>query len=238
MDDSRLYHAIPKWLEKITKNRDWDKELTVLKSFLPTEGLVWEWSCRTGHLGALLGADVQWQGGETNPDYFQLAQQRHTSKVHQKDFPSVRVACLYSWYSPLFSISPQDLEQCLSKVIDAIEPSGWAVLEAGSNPAHARSRFSMMDVFETDEEKLVRAAVPILEGDVITFEYSWMVATQGVSSIEEAKEVQKYTLHSDETVIRLVQSLGAEIELVERDGIRLWIISNQLDVIDRLKSAL
>ena len=65
-----------------------------------------------------------------------------------------------------------------------------------------------------------------------------MVASQGVSSIEEAKEVQKYTLHSDETVIRLVQSLGAEIELVERDGIRLWLISNQLDVIDRLKSAL
>ena len=81
------------------KNRDWDKELTVLKNFLPTEGLVWEWSCRTGHLGALLGADFQWQGGETNPDYFQLAQQKHRSKVHQRIFHLVgSLACIHGFH--------------------------------------------------------------------------------------------------------------------------------------------
>ena len=238
MDDSRLYHAIPKWLEKITTNRNWERELQVLKSVLPTDQPIWEWGCKTGYLGQFLKYDHDWQGGESNPEYFRIGHNRHKANIHPHEFPSSPVACIYAWFSPLFSVKPEELGHCLTQIFNSVKPSGWVVLEAGSNPAHARSRFSMMDIFEDKDEKLVRAAVPTLDDSVITFKYRWMVALKGAQKIEEVHETHQYFLHPDESVTRIVQELGGVIRLIEVDGIRIWLMSKQVDVIERLMSSL
>ena len=238
MDDSRLYHAIPKWLEKITAERDWERELRVLKTFLPAHKPIWEWRCRTGVFGQMLGDAYEWQGGESLDGYYELGQLRHKGNIFHQDFPDEPVDCLFSWFSPLFSIEAHDLESQLKAVLNSIVLDGWAVLEAGNNPAHARSRYSMMDVYETEDEKLVRAAVPVLEGEIITFEYYWMYAANGMSEIKEECETQRYFLHPDSRIEQLIQELGAEMRLVEIENIRLWLIAKKIDVIDGLLAAL
>ena len=238
MDDSRIYHAIPKWLENITANRDWELELRTLSKFLPTDKAIWEWGCRTGVMGQRLKQVHHWQGGEDDEGYFVLAQQKHGDSVFKHPFPAEPVCCLFSWFSPLFAVEPEALQSTLKNVLDSIESGGWAILEGGSNPTHARSRYSMMDVYDGETEKLVRAAVPILEQNIITFEYTWMYGADGMEQIEEQTEVQRYYLHTDAQIQELVHSLGGHIRLVEQDGIRLWLIAHQANVIDRLVATL
>jgi hypothetical protein len=225
MDDSRLFHGPAQWLDLITAERDWETEVAHILSLFPSKASVLEYGCRTAKLGEMLvNSGMNWRGYEPNEDYFSEARNRLPNHVSSDTIKPLSQVCMFSWFSPLYSFSPSDIEFEIERLFDFLDSGGKCILEGGCKPEHVRSRYSMMDEYQGEDLKLTRMCVPVLEGNEIIFDYHWMIGRRNYP-IKHMKDRQRYWVHPDSVVIEMFTKLGGECELIESRGLRLFVIT-------------
>ena len=108
-----------------------------------------------------------------------------------------------------------------NSIVDALQLGGVAVLEDWYRPSEARQGYAIMDIYDGEDCKLVRAVVPRLKGREAHFGFEWMIAEPHQQVRSESHTEIRY-LHEESEIISAFES--AKVSLLQLDGLRVWRI--------------
>ena len=78
-----------------------------------------------------------------------------------------------------------------------------------------------MDSYSGEDCKLVRACVPVIDGQEARFDYRWLACSRGGPLRTEVQTVSCW-LHDDDAVRSAFAAAGGEAEVVQAEGLRVW----------------
>ena len=224
MDDGRLLTAPARYRQLVPGERSYAQEARRVLSLLPSGARVAEFRCRSGQLGeALLDEGVDWYGWEREPDRVDAGRPSLGERIHAgglEDLPRDSEVLL-GWFCPLSGVRPDELTETAASISAALRSGGTAIVEAWIQPADARQGWALMDSYSGEDVKLVRACVPVIDGQQARFDYSWLACSRGGTLRTELQTVTCW-LHEDDAVQAAFAAAGVEAEVVEAEGLRVW----------------
>ncbi|MEC7984341.1 MAG: class I SAM-dependent methyltransferase [Myxococcota bacterium] len=181
MNTSRLLTVPAKYLDAITHTLDPELELQGLQRYL--SGRIVEIFCRTGRIGEyLLREGYSWQGCDPDATMIEYSIRRVGFQVRDVLVPVANSAdTILGIFAPLSYISPNELPNFAHKIHTALSENGRAILEMWHTPETAQPRYSLMDLYESSQLKLVRTVVPTIEGRRANFTFHWLVGSTEVN---------------------------------------------------------
>ena len=155
---------------------------------------------------------------------FSYAQQKHGSLVLNREvFGENTATVLIGWFCPFSLIAPDELKKVAQKIYGALKKHGTAYIQQWYFPSEARQGYAVMNVYDGDDCKIVRAGVPRCQNNQAHFVFEWMVAEPNRQVRREVTSEVRH-LHTKADIVAAFPH-GA-CRLLEKNGLRFWRIQN------------
>lgn len=209
---ARLYDLIYHW-------KDYAAEAQRVRSILLDEGVadggrVVEAACGTG---SYLGPLSRWYGAEgydLHPGMVQEAVSKglrvSVADMREHRFQADAIVCLFS---SIGYIAPEDLPRVAACWYDSLPEGGVALVEPWIAPELAESGHMNTHTYDSEELKLVRAAVHLREGRVSVLDFHWLVLRP--TGVEHFVDAHRLHLSTPEELMAPFVEAGFEARFEE-----------------------
>jgi len=211
-----LYDLIYHW-------KNYGREAERVRSLLLDEGVidgarVVEAACGTGQYLVALAPWYRVSGYDLNPGMVEVARSKGCSaqvadmREHRPEVADA-IVCLFS---SIGYVAPQDLPAVAACWHASLQPGGVVLVEPWISPEMAQPGHMNVHTYESDDLRLVRAAVHHLDGPVSVLDFHWLVLRP--TGIEHFVDAHRLHLSTREELLGPFEQAGFDARW-EEDGL-------------------